>query len=178
MTEQPFSSPWRCAADLSAAVEDAVLARARQGPPRPIVDLLNRGFSVEVAARKDMTPKWNRRQMAPQRLEKIESAPGNGMGSEASNPQDLVHRRAARLPLTSRENDGAKFSAPQSIENARNAERISIYASPFLRAGGTACADAEARRAAGAEGAGRLHVHCARGSKRPGERCRKRRPIS
>jgi len=27
--------------------------------------------------------------MAPQRLEKIESAPGNGMGSEASNPQDL-----------------------------------------------------------------------------------------
>jgi hypothetical protein len=33
--------------------------------------------------------------MAPQRLEKIESAPGNGMASEASNPPDLVHRRAA-----------------------------------------------------------------------------------
>jgi hypothetical protein len=31
--------------------------------------------------------------MAPQRLEKIESAPGNGMGSEASNLQDLVHGR-------------------------------------------------------------------------------------
>ena len=46
--------------------------------------------------------------MAPQRLEKIESAPGNGMGSEASNPQDLVHRHAAdlaRLRLTSRKND-------------------------------------------------------------------------
>ena len=28
--------------------------------------------------------------MAPQRLEKIESGPGNGMGSEASNPQDVV----------------------------------------------------------------------------------------
>jgi hypothetical protein len=45
--------------------------------------------------------------MAPQRLEKIESAPGNGMGSETSNLQDLVHGRAAdraRLP-TSREND-------------------------------------------------------------------------
>ena len=45
--------------------------------------------------------------MAPQRLEKIESAPGNGMGSEVSNPQDVVHGRAAdraRLRLTSRRN--------------------------------------------------------------------------
>jgi hypothetical protein len=33
--------------------------------------------------------------MAPQRLEKIESAPENGMVSEASNPQDLVQGRAA-----------------------------------------------------------------------------------
>ena len=44
--------------------------------------------------------------MAPQRLEKIESAPGNGMGSEASNLQDLVRGRAAdgaRLWPTSRE---------------------------------------------------------------------------
>jgi hypothetical protein len=31
--------------------------------------------------------------MAPQRLEKIESAPGNGMGSDASNLQHLVHAR-------------------------------------------------------------------------------------
>jgi hypothetical protein len=36
--------------------------------------------------------------MAPQRLEKIESAPGNGMGSEASNPQHLVHGRGDRAP--------------------------------------------------------------------------------
>ena len=46
--------------------------------------------------------------MAPQRLEKIESAPGIGMVSEASNPQDLVHGRAAdraRLRLTSRQNE-------------------------------------------------------------------------
>ena len=28
--------------------------------------------------------------MALQRLEKIKSGPGNGMGSEASNPQDVV----------------------------------------------------------------------------------------
>jgi hypothetical protein len=37
----------------------------------------------------------NRREMVPQCLEKIESAPGNGMGSEASNLQHLVHGRAA-----------------------------------------------------------------------------------
>ena len=45
--------------------------------------------------------------MAPQQFEKIESAPGNGMGLEASNLQDLVRGRAdrARLRPTSREND-------------------------------------------------------------------------
>src|SRR5271168_4047276 len=71
--------------------------------------------------------------MAPQRLEKIESAPGNGRVPEASNPQDVVHGRAAdraRLRLTSRKNDKAviregKFSASQSIEIARNREGIS-----------------------------------------------------
>ena len=49
--------------------------------------------------------------MAPQRLEMIESAPGNGMGSEASDPQDLVRRRAAdvRLRLTSHEDDNAEL---------------------------------------------------------------------
>jgi hypothetical protein len=36
-------------------------------------------------------------EMAPQGLEKIESAPGNGRVSEASDPQDVVHRRAADL---------------------------------------------------------------------------------
>src|SRR5271168_3424819 len=41
--------------------------------------------------------------MAPQRFEKIESAPGNGMVSEAANPQDPIQGRAAdraRLRLT------------------------------------------------------------------------------
>jgi hypothetical protein len=33
--------------------------------------------------------------MAPQRLEKIESGPGNGRVSEASNPLHIVHGRAA-----------------------------------------------------------------------------------
>jgi hypothetical protein len=47
-------------------------------------------------------------EMAPQGLEKIESAPGNGMVSEVSNPQHLAHGRAAdcaRLRLTSRDGD-------------------------------------------------------------------------
>ena len=45
--------------------------------------------------REGLTAKRSRPEMAPQRLEKIESAPGNGMASEASNPQDVVHGRAA-----------------------------------------------------------------------------------
>jgi hypothetical protein len=43
--------------------------------------------------------------MPRQQLEKTESGLGNGMASEASNPQDLVPGRAAdRALLTSREN--------------------------------------------------------------------------
>jgi hypothetical protein len=38
-------------------------------------------------------------EMAPQWLEKIESAPENGMVSEVSNPQHLVHGRAADRAL-------------------------------------------------------------------------------
>jgi hypothetical protein len=41
-----------------------------------------------------------RREMAPQQLEKIESAPGNGMGSEASNPQDMVHGHAVTVRVS------------------------------------------------------------------------------
>ena len=60
------------------------------GDPEPIVDLLNRGDSVAGIAAREADGKRSRPEMAPQRLEKIESAPGNGMASEASNPQDLV----------------------------------------------------------------------------------------
>jgi hypothetical protein len=63
--------------------------------------------------------------MAPQRLEKIESAPGNGMVSEALNPQHVVQGRAAdraRLRLMSRESDEAKFSASQALEIAQAAK--------------------------------------------------------
>ena len=45
---------------------------------------------IERLTRLDLTAKQSRPQMAPQQLEKIESAPGNGMVSEASNLQHLV----------------------------------------------------------------------------------------
>src|ERR1700689_4034399 len=77
-------------------------------PAEAAVDLLNRGVSVAGIASEWLTAKRSRPEMAPQRLEKIESGPGNGSGSEASNPQDVVRGRAAdraRLRLTSRNND-------------------------------------------------------------------------
>src|SRR5271155_4174759 len=49
--------------------------------------------------RERLTAKRSRPEMAPQRLEKIESAPGNGMGSEVSNLQHLVRERAADRAL-------------------------------------------------------------------------------
>ena len=78
------------------------------GIAKPIAVLLNRGVSVaRTAALKGLTANGQSRpEMAPQRLEKIDSAPGNGMGSEVSNPQDVVHGRAAdraRLRLTTQE---------------------------------------------------------------------------
>jgi hypothetical protein len=66
--------------------------------------------------------------MAPKRLEKIELRPGNGMGSEASNPQDVVHGRAAdraRFRLTSRE----KVAEKGSFEIARCRTEIVTAAS-------------------------------------------------
>jgi hypothetical protein len=86
-----------------------------------ILDLLKRWVSVAgIAARE--AARQSRPEMAPQRLEKIESAPGNGMGSEASNPQDLVPGRAtdrARLRLTNRKNDkvaSGQKKAPKTLK--------------------------------------------------------------
>jgi hypothetical protein len=87
------------------------------------------------------TARRRRPEMAPQRLEKIESAPGNGMASEVSKPQHLVHGRAADRALrpgaartlsNTTRGAGRKFSALQSIEIARNREGIS-EASPARR---------------------------------------------
>ena len=57
--------------------------------------------------------------MAPQRLEKIESAPGNGMVSETSSPQDLVHGAVdrARLGLASRKNKELQKKAPNALKS-------------------------------------------------------------
>jgi hypothetical protein len=81
--------------------------------------------------------------MAPQRLEKIESAPENGMASEASKPQHLVYGRAAHRALrrnslgppptaqrprftnSKRRKANRKFSASQPPEIAQNRNRIS-----------------------------------------------------
>jgi hypothetical protein len=78
------------------------LRRRPEETVESIVDLLSRGVSVAGSWRERLD--GSRREMAPQTLEKIESAPGNGMGSEASDPQDVVHGRAAdraRLRVTS-----------------------------------------------------------------------------
>ena len=64
--------------------------------PEPRAISSNRGVSLAgIAAREGLTAKRSRPEMAPQRLEKIESAPGNGRASETPNPQDVVHGRAA-----------------------------------------------------------------------------------
>src|SRR5271168_1209682 len=95
----------------------------------PIVDLFNRGFGCPGAR------SWSRPEMAPQRLERIESAPGNGMGPGASNPQDLVHGRADRalLRLTSRENEKLQKKAPKALQSL-DAELKSALAFPTSNA--------------------------------------------
>jgi hypothetical protein len=53
------------------------------GRAEPIVDL----FSVAgIAARQCLPAKRARLEMSPQRLEKVESAPGNGMAPAALDP--------------------------------------------------------------------------------------------
>src|SRR5271170_4323388 len=73
-----------------------------------------------IAARECLTAKRSRPEMAPQRLEKIESAPGNGMGSEASNPQHLVHGRTTdRAPrrLTNDKVGKLQKKAPKALKS-------------------------------------------------------------
>ena len=128
------SGPGRAAQQISCqscvVVLYLFLQRRPGGDRRADRRSLNRGVLVAgIAAREGPDgKKRSRPEMAPQRLEKIESAPGNGMGSEALNPQDVVHGRAAdraRLRLASRGNDEAKFSASQPTEIAQSCEGIS-----------------------------------------------------
>ena len=80
-------------------------APPRLAAPEPRATSPNRDVSLAgIAPREGVTAKRSRSEMAPQQLEKIESAPGNGMVSGALNPQHVVHGRAdrARLRLASR----------------------------------------------------------------------------
>ena len=81
-------------------------------------------------------------EMAPQRLEKIKSAPENGMASEVSDPQHLVHGRPADCALrrnslgppptaqrpqftnSKRRKADGKFSASQPLGIAQNRNRV------------------------------------------------------
>src|SRR5271157_62645 len=58
----------------------------------------------------------SRRQMAPQRIEKLQFAPGNRMAPEARNPQDLVRGRHCRLgrcpPRSTRGSESDGFWRP------------------------------------------------------------------
>jgi len=73
-----------------------------------------------IAAREGSAAKRNGPETAPQRFEKIESAPGNGIVWETSNPQDMVHGCAAdhaRLRLTSRKNALLQKKAPNALKS-------------------------------------------------------------
>ena len=88
------------------------------------------------------TAKRRRPEMAPQRLEKIESAPGNGMVSEASKPQDLVHGRTADRALRPRaartltnSTRGPEGNFPprkplKSLETGKNSRSLAARADP------------------------------------------------
>ena len=81
----------------SALLERLAAPERRPIPPDPARGE-NRGISVAGFAPREADGKRSCREMAPQPLEKIEPAPGNGMGSEASNLQDVVHGCAADHP--------------------------------------------------------------------------------
>ena len=63
---------------------------AKASRVKPIVDLLNRGVSTAaMPAREGLAVQRGRPEMAPHRLERIDSAPGNGMAPETSDSQDM-----------------------------------------------------------------------------------------
>jgi hypothetical protein len=75
-------------------------------------------------------------EMAPQRLEKIESAPGNGSVSEVSNPQYLVQEHTAdraRLRLTNREKDKVAEKGALGFEIARCRTEIGARGASLVR---------------------------------------------
>jgi len=75
---------------------------AKAGREGLIVGLLN-GSGASIAAREGLTAKRARLEMAPQRLEKVEFAPGNGPGSPG--PQYLYRAVPRTAPNTSKHED-------------------------------------------------------------------------
>ena len=119
--------PLTTASGVSPLLRNSKVAQSRVclGPPsrrRSPSDrrfLKSRCFRRRGSQREGLTAKRSGPEMAPQRFEKIESAPGNGMVWEASNPQDLVYGRAAdraRLRLTSRKNALLQKKAPNALK--------------------------------------------------------------
>jgi hypothetical protein len=101
-------TPTALGAARTARVEGPGVQRIRriiaEMPARSEVDPLagfvplRRGVSAgSIAARANLTPRRSRSEIAPQRLEKIESRLGNCMASDASKPQDVVDERALIL---------------------------------------------------------------------------------
>jgi len=87
-------------------------------------------------SRRERRQDGSRPEMAPQRLEKIESGPGNGMGPETLDPQYLVHGRAAdraRLRLTNREKDKVAEKGAQRFEIARCRTEIGARGASLVR---------------------------------------------
>jgi hypothetical protein len=86
-----------------------------------------RWFEARIAAR-------IRPRMAPQRLEKIESAPGNGMAPDAPDPQDMVSGAAAprrfsprtKLLARSRPPPASPETEPQKLEKIESAPGTGI----------------------------------------------------
>src|SRR5271168_5274570 len=95
-----FGKAWRKLAEIWKSLQKSLGARRAIGAisPRLIVDLPSVSVAG-IAARENLNGKTERPEMAPQRLEKIESAPGNGRVSEAWRPQDLVCGRGADRAL-------------------------------------------------------------------------------
>ena len=74
---------------------------------------------ARIAPREDLAARRSCPEMAPQQLEKIESAPVNGMGSVASKPQHLVHGRAATVrKVESNSRAGPSWSTKASFAAA------------------------------------------------------------
>ena len=97
---EPFDEPdvrlWR-ARRVGARRALAAISRNPEAFPVARVPSRSTSFLAEprsLGSRREAEAK-GRSEMAPQRLEKIESAPGNGMGSDGSNLQHLVHGHAA-----------------------------------------------------------------------------------